>query len=102
MRTYRMETPGGGSNYHPVEDAVNGDWVHVDAASEVIGSLKTQLCLANDTIEELRRQLEPIGVGQTNRQVSISMSNREYDRMRKALGREWEWNDVIITVPVGK
>ncbi len=53
MRTYRMETPGGGSNYHPVEDAVNGDWAYVDEVAEVIGNLKTQLQIARESESRL-------------------------------------------------
>jgi hypothetical protein len=95
---YRIETIGGGHDYKEIVDNVDGIFVYAEDAMETIGNLKAELSRALETVEQFKTstalQLMKAKIGRT----IIDMSDSEYDRMIIALGRYWEWQDVVIHV----
>lgn len=115
MRIYRMETLGGGSNYEPILDKQNGQWVDATEALEALLDMRKQRDEARKRYDDeferscaLGEQLIERATMAENRQsvphgrVRIEMSDAEYDRMRKQLGKQWEWHDVVLTVPASR
>lgn len=111
MRIYRMETPGKGSNYKPVIDEQNGQWVDATEALESLLDMRKQRDEARKRYDDeferscaLGEQLIERATKAENRlkvppgRTVLDMSDDEYERMRIALGKNWEWNDVAMHV----